>query len=119
MLQPLLEGLEYCVIPAANGTEALLAAEHNHIDLILTDFSLPDMTGLTVVRDVRQLGNPFAPIPVIMLTAFDGFEYSEVAVKPDCDAFFTKPVDFEILETTIERLLQEAKARDTVARLDR
>ena len=46
------------VITAANGTEALLAAEHNHIDLILTDFSLPDMTGLTVVcDDVQYLGH--------------------------------------------------------------
>ena len=111
MLQLLLEGLDYGIILAANGREALAATAQNHIDLIVTDYNLPDMTGLTVVRHVRQLGNSSAWTPVIMLTAFDGFEYRKLAAEAGCNAFFNKPPDFEALEITIERLLQETKAR--------
>ena len=113
MLQLLLEGLDYGVIGVPNGREALAAAAKNHIDLIVTDFNLPDMTGLTVVRYVRQLGNSSAQVPVVMLTAVDGFAYRELAVEVGCNAFFNKPPDFKVLEITIDRLLKEAKARKT------
>lgn len=113
MLQLLLESLDYGIIPAANGREALAAAAQNHIDLILTDYNLPDMTGVAVIRHVRELGNSSASIPVIVLTAVDGSEYRELAVEAGCNAFLSKPPNFEVLQITIERLLQEAKASTT------
>lgn len=112
MLQLLLENLDYCVIPAANGREALAAAEANHLDLILTDFNLPDITGLNVVRGVRQLGNSAAEVPIIMLTAFDGSEFRKLVVEAGCNAFFNKPPDFDALEITIARLLKETNGRE-------
>jgi CheY-like chemotaxis protein len=106
MLTLLLESLDYCVLPAANGREALTAAAKNEIDLLLTDFNLPDMTGPTVVRCVRELGNRSAHIPAVMLTASDGYEHRSLAAQAGCDAFLTKPTDFEVLTATIDRLLQ-------------
>ena len=106
MLALLLEGMNYCVLPAANGEEALTAAANNDIDLVLTDFDLPDMTGPTVVRYVRALGNRLAHIPVIMLTAVDEYEHRSLAAEAGCDAFFIKPPNFEVLHATIEHLLQ-------------
>ena len=60
---------------ATNGEEALSAVATNDIDLVLTDFNLPDMTGPAVVRALRQLSDRLANIPCIMLTAFDGYEH--------------------------------------------
>lgn len=45
MLTLLLEDMDYSVLPAANGEEALSTVANNDIDLVLTDFNLPDMTG--------------------------------------------------------------------------
>ena len=109
MLKLLLESLDYCVLPAANGKEALTAAARNEIDLLLTDFNLPDMTGPTVVRYVRELGNRRVHIPAVMLTASDGYEHRSLAAEAGCDAFLTKPTDFEVLRATIDRLLQVKK----------
>jgi CheY-like chemotaxis protein len=106
MLALLLESLDYCVLPAANGREALSAAAKNEIDLLVTDFNLPDMTGPTVVRHVRKLGNQRVHIPAVMLTASDGYEHRSLAAEAGCDAFLTKPTDFEVLKITIDRLLQ-------------
>lgn len=106
MLALLLEGMDYCVLPAANGKEALNAVRNNDIDLVLTDFNLPDMTGPTVVRYIRELDNGLAHIPIIMLTAFDGDEHRVLAAEAGCNAFLTKPPDFDLLKLTIDRLLQ-------------
>jgi DNA-binding response OmpR family regulator len=40
-----------------------------------------------------------------MLTASDGYEHRSLAAEAGCDAFLTKPTDFEILRATIDRLL--------------
>jgi len=106
ILTLLLESLGYRVLPAANGREALRAAAQNQVDLLLTDFNLPDMTGPTIVRYVRELGNRFAHTPAVMLTASDGYEHRSLAAEAGCDAFLTKPTDFELLMATIDRLLQ-------------
>src|SRR6476659_7769498 len=87
MLKLLLEGLDYCVLAAANGNEALAAAANNDIDLVLTDFDLPDMIGPTVVRSVRQLADSSAHIPAIMLTALDGEDHRALAAAAGCEAF--------------------------------
>jgi CheY-like chemotaxis protein len=106
MLTFLLENEDYCVLPAANGREALNAAARNEIDLVLTDFNLPDMTGPSIVQYISNRGNPRVHIPAIMLTASDAYEQRSLAAEAGCDAFLTKPAEFEVLKATIDRLLQ-------------
>lgn len=111
MLKLLLESLGYAVLTAANGKEALTALSNNHLDLVLTDFNLPDMTGPTVIRYMRQRPNGSSRIPVVVLTAIDATEYQEIAAEAGCDAFLSKPTDFEMLQETLERLLDESRSR--------
>jgi two-component system response regulator HydG len=116
MMKLLLEGSDYSVLTAATGKEAISAAANNHVDLVLTDFSLPDMTGPSVVRSIRQVSNSSGRVPAVMLTAFDGYEYRGLAYEAGCDAFFLKPPNFDILKGTLDRLLQESRtARETNA----
>jgi|SRR5689334_6819895 len=122
MLKLLLEDSDYVVLAAATGKEAISAAANNDIDLLLTDFSLPDMTGPTVVRRVRQISNRLEDTPAIMLTAFDGYEYRRLAFDAGCEAFLIKPPDFDVLKGTIDRLLRESETRKqtvTVTSTDR
>jgi CheY-like chemotaxis protein len=107
MMKLLLEDLGYRVLAAANGHEALALAASNHFDLILTDFGLPDMDGVRVVRSLRKLNTRLRHVPIIMLTALDGNEYYYPALSAGCTAFLTKPTDFETLQTMIENLLDE------------
>ena len=107
MLQLLLESFGYRVLVAADGNEALAVAANNHVDLILTDFGLPDLDGIAVVQRLRTLNNRLKRIPIIMLTAHGGDEYSHAAVRAGCTDFLTKPVDLEKLYRLIEKLLKE------------
>jgi CheY-like chemotaxis protein len=107
MLKLILEGEGYQVLTASNGDEALELAKHSHIDLILTDFGLPGMDGMALVRRIRKLSGRVSKLPIIMLTALYGSEYNQAALKAGCTDFLTKPVDLKKLQTMIERLLQE------------
>ena len=123
MMKLLLEDLGYRVLAAANGHEALALAAINHLDLILTDFELPDMDGIRVVRSLRKLNTRLRHVPIIMLTARDGDEYYYAALRVGCKEFLTKPTDFETLQAMIEKLLDEnfddTEERQTVLRYRR
>ena len=106
MLSLLLEDLNHHVLTAANGKQALAIAAHNRIDLVLTDFGLPDMSGLSLVRRLRSLNHGMQNVPVIMLTAFEGDDYRDLAIQAGCDGFLTKPTDFDALQRMIERSLR-------------
>ena len=114
MLKLLLATLDYRVLTAENGEEALSIAASNHVDLILTDFSLPDMTGPTMIRRVRRLQNQSSSVPIVMLTAFDGYQYREIAEQAGCSAYFVKPPDFELLKRTVDRLLAESQTQRNI-----
>jgi CheY-like chemotaxis protein len=110
MLKLLLEELDYFVLTAASGKEALAVAADNHIDVILIDYGLPDMTGPTVIRSLRQR-HQLKDVPIVMLTAFDGTHYRRLANEAGCDAYLVKPPDFDDLKDTVDQLLQERTKR--------
>lgn len=110
MLKLLLEGMGFRVLTAGTGYEALAVAANNHFDLVLSDFNLPDTSGPTLVRRLRQL-NGRKHIPTIMLTAFDGLEYRNLAAEAGCDAFVVKPPNFDTLLAIIDRLLRASQPK--------
>src|SRR6266480_3903940 len=108
MLKLLLESLGYRVLAAANGHEALALAASNHLDLILTDFGLPDMDGLRVIRRLRKLNERLRTVPIIMLTALESDAYYP-ALRAECTDVLKKPADFETLQAKIGDLLRESR----------
>ena len=114
MLKLLLEGSGFRVLTATTGNEALAAARNNQLDLVLTDFSLPDMSGPGVVRRLRQMNARLNDVPTIVLTAFDGYQYRNLAAEAGCDAFIVKPPNFETLLGLVNRLLQATHTQQEV-----
>lgn len=114
MLKHLLESLNYGVLTAADGSEALAVAADNHIDLVLTDFWLPDMNGITVVRRLRSLTAHWKQIPIIIVTALDLDQESyKEAIEAGCAGVLRKPIDFDELERMVRDRLREYDAEST------
>jgi two-component system chemotaxis response regulator CheY len=107
MLKLLLESLNYAVLIAANGKTALAIAAKNHIDLVVTDFNLPDITGAALIRRLRRMNEDLKRVPIVMLTALDADEYRHLAAEAGCNEFIVKPVDFDTLEGVLDRLVRE------------
>lgn len=108
MLKLLLQGEGYRVMTAGNGEEALQLVKTQRIDLILTDFNLPGVDGITLARRFRELENRVKDVPIIMLTALESEEYSQAAMKAGCSGFLGKPVNLEKLLVMMEDLLPES-----------
>ena len=62
-------------IGAADGVEALQVLERDYIDLIVSDIMMPQLDGYALVRGLRDSGST---IPVLMITARDGFQDSQL-----------------------------------------
>ena len=107
MLKLLLESLNYAVLTAANGKTALAIAVKNHIDLVVTDFNLPDITGAALIRRLRRMNEDLKRVPIVMLTALDADEYRHLAAEAGCNEFIVKPVDFDTLEGVVDRLVRQ------------
>ncbi len=98
---------------AENGTQALAALKQEPADLIVSDIKMPDMSGIELLRAVRE----FLPdVAVIMMTAFASVETAREAFKLGADDFIQKPFDVDELKLIVEkalerlRLLQENRA---------
>ena len=94
MLAVLLEAEGYTVQTARNGAEALKCLDDTQPAVIMLDLMMPVMTGDEF--RVRQLADPrHKDVPVICMTAaHDGRARAE---RIRADAYFQKPVDFELL----------------------
>ena len=92
-----------CVIvgEAANGEEALEAVERLGPPLIITDLKMPRMDGIELLRRLRESGNN---VYVIILTAYDSFEYAQSALRLGAVDFLLKPFHDGDLERAVQRL---------------
>ena len=84
-----------------DGNEALELITSASYDLVILDLRLPGMTGLEVLRTVRDRGQT---MPILVLTAQDGVEFKVDALRSGADDYVTKPFAFEELLARIEAL---------------
>jgi DNA-binding response OmpR family regulator len=90
---------------ATNSTDALNLAWENPPDLILLDLLLPDLDGLSVCEIFAR--HPATQhIPIIMITAVGSDTTRFSAQVAGARQFFSKPVDFAELRTSIQDLLR-------------
>ncbi|GAA4107903.1 response regulator transcription factor [Enteractinococcus coprophilus] len=103
------------VVAAANGREALEAAEAHNPDLAVLDVMLPDMDGFTVTRKLRASGRFF---PVVFLTARDETEDKVTGLTVGGDDYVTKPFSLDEVVARIRAVLRRtAPAEDDDAML--
>jgi two-component system, cell cycle response regulator DivK len=98
----------YNVISAGDGANAVLLARKARPDLILMDMGLPILNGWQATHRLKtepQTRN----IPVIALTAFAMPEERVKCLAVGCDAFESKPLNFDRLLATMQQLLSHDK----------
>jgi len=84
---------------AFSGEEALTYLEKNQheVVMILSDINMPGMSGLELLRQIKQMYLKPPPI-VMMITAYGDAENFNTAKRLGADDFLTKPVDFKLLK---------------------
>ena len=87
LLRLSLEANDFKVIEAADGKEGLLSASMHHPDIILLDLGLPDMDGLSALKQLRE----WSQVPVIVLTVQDAEDTKINILDSGADDYVTKP----------------------------
>ena len=103
ILEILLKGMGHKVGLASNGREALESLREHPADLVLTDLRMPEMDGLSLLREMRRLE---IEVPVILITAYGAVETAVDAMKEGAADFIIRPFENEVVELAVNRALE-------------
>jgi CheY-like chemotaxis protein len=106
MMKDMLESLGYRVVTQVNSEEALklFQAKPDDIDLVITDMTMPHMTGLKLVKQLFVIR---PKMPTILCTGFTETASEEKARGLGISQFLTKPILRSDLATAIRQVLDE------------
>ena len=89
---------------AGNGREALTMLGQAHYDLLITDWNMPEMNGLDLVKEVRKIDASKA-MPILMVTTVAGKEDIVTALKAGVNNYMVKPFDTATLRAKIAQVV--------------
>jgi DNA-binding response OmpR family regulator len=107
----------YQVLTAYDGHQGFSAILTNSPDLVLSDISMPVMSGFEILERLTSLSPRFSDMPFMFLTALADRENELKGRRLGADDYVTKPIDFEILGTMIARRLGDNPRKEAVAHL--
>ena len=89
-----------------NGLEALKLIEDKKPDLAILDIRMPEMTGIEVLRKIREKG---IVVKICMLTSYPYKQYKERCLAEGADYFFDKNLDIKQISEVISTLANNQK----------
>ena len=83
--------------------KAVEATATGGFDLILTDHNMPGLTGLELIRALREL-SPYVDTPILLLTTEDSYRFKEAARAAGASGWLLKPLDPQVLTDVLADL---------------
>lgn len=108
VLQRNLEAAGYCVFTAGDVPAAIRTLEQTAFDLVITDYKMPKISGLDLVRHVRE---NFKDTEVMMITGYPSVGGAVGAVKAGAAEYLTKPFTDEELLSAVASVIEKLRAR--------
>src|SRR5690348_13853239 len=87
---------------------ALDALDRNSVDLIISDYKMPGLTGLEFLEVVRERGYG---TPLIVLTGYASIDHAVASIKNGAVDYLAKPFEVEQLECAVAQALEIARLR--------
>lgn len=94
----------YTVTEAVDGLDGLAKLKGSQFDLVVTDLNMPNMDGLTMIRELRKLPAHMG-VPVIFLTTESDADIKQEAKAAGATGWLTKPFDPESLVKIVRKVL--------------
>ena len=108
-LQELLESCGYETHGVGDGRQALDAFGHDSYDLIITDLRMPNMDGLELLRQIKELN---ADQLIILVTGYGSVQTAVDAMKIGAFDYITKPLKDDLVRLTVSRALSFARLKE-------
>jgi two-component system response regulator PhoP len=100
-----LESGGFAVEQAGDGKEGLYFALEYPVDLAIIDLGLPEMSGLDIIRELREQGRTY---PILILTARDRWEDKVAGLEAGADDYVVKPFHVEEVTARVNALLRRS-----------
>lgn len=94
----ILEELDFNVVEAVDGKEALEASKSAMPDAVLLDWNMPVMDGLQYLKELRKIGGSKQPV-VVFCTTENDMAHIRTAMEAGADEYIMKPFDRDIIES--------------------
>ena len=108
LLEDALERAGHRPVGARHVPEALQLLARGGVDLVISDYQMPGLTGLELLGLIQQEGYD---VPLIMLTGYASIEHAVTAIKAGAVDYITKPVRPQQLELAVEQALELVRLR--------
>lgn len=99
-----LKGAGHSVVEAVDGVDALAKARTGKFDLVISDVNMPNMDGITLIRELRALPN-FKFTPMLMLTTESTVEKKQEGKAAGATGWIVKPFNPDQLLATANKVL--------------
>ena len=109
MVRAALEAAQHKVVEAPDGRAALDRSATVAADLVITDVNMPEMDGLTLVRELRATSS-YRFTPILVLTTEDGADMKQRGREAGATGWIVKPFDAERLRQTVAFVLGRQRA---------
>ncbi len=93
----------YSVYSADSGNRGISILKERNIDIVLSDYKMPGMTGIDVLKEVSLI-NP--EVSFVIITAYGTIENAVLAMRMGAVDYISKPVNLEELELLINRIIE-------------
>lgn len=101
-----LQSNSYNTIQALDGEEALDIAAEKTVDLVISDIMMPGVDGYELTKELREM---YPELPILMISAKEGFEDKRYGFMAGIDDYMVKPVDLNEMILRVNALLRRAK----------
>ncbi len=94
------------IVEATDGVEAFDAMNAQVFDFVITDWEMPNMSGIELLREIRK-SEDFKKIPVMMVTA-EGLQENVIeAIRAGVNNYIVKPIDVDALREKMMKIFEE------------
>jgi len=114
LLTDLLEAEGYAVVTAKSGTEVMRQARSEPPDLIILDLRMPDLTGIEIMRRLRDEG---LALPVLLITAYGTASTAIQAIQLGAYDYIIKPFEIDDVALRVRRFFEHERLASEVRKL--
>jgi len=100
-----------CVI-VGDGVAAVQAVQVENFDLVLMDIRMPEMSGLEATRAIRSLGDAYADLPIIAMTANSEEDEADNCAAAGMTGYLPKPIDRQRFIALLDSICRQKASAD-------